>query len=289
MTHGKANALDIEFCEALAAQFRRAAHVRRQGRRADRAGHDLFRRRRSKRLSAGGADYVASVSAGAARSSTTRCSFTQAGDRGDQRPRHGRRRVLACLRRPPHHGARAGRIGVTEMLVGVPFPALAFEIVRFAVPPRYLTRVHAERRDLSDRRGAGAKAGSTRWSSRTRCWSARMAVAQVLCGAVAGGLRADQGADPPAGERAHGAKRRGDRQGGDRNLDRAGNAGARRRLCGEDACGSKLAATGLATIVIRCRYFAHAGMNQFRLRRGGAVFAAWSRGLRQPLDSAWPL
>jgi enoyl-CoA hydratase len=32
-----------------------------------------------------------------------------------------------------------GRIGVTEMLVGVPFPALAFEIVRFAVPPRYLS------------------------------------------------------------------------------------------------------------------------------------------------------
>jgi enoyl-CoA hydratase len=31
-----------------------------------------------------------------------------------------------------------GRIGVTELLVGVPFPALAFEIVRAAVPTRYL-------------------------------------------------------------------------------------------------------------------------------------------------------
>jgi enoyl-CoA hydratase len=31
-----------------------------------------------------------------------------------------------------------GRIGVTELQVGVPFPALAFEIVRFGVPPRYL-------------------------------------------------------------------------------------------------------------------------------------------------------
>ena len=27
---------------------------------------------------------------------------------------------------------------MTEILVGVPFPALAFEIVRFAAPPRYL-------------------------------------------------------------------------------------------------------------------------------------------------------
>jgi len=32
----------------------------------------------------------------------------------------------------------SGRIGVTELLVGVPFPALAFEIVRAAVPTRYL-------------------------------------------------------------------------------------------------------------------------------------------------------
>jgi enoyl-CoA hydratase len=38
--------------------------------------------------------------------------------------------------------ARAGgRIGVTELLVGVPFPVLAFEIVRLAVPPRYLAEV----------------------------------------------------------------------------------------------------------------------------------------------------
>jgi enoyl-CoA hydratase len=32
----------------------------------------------------------------------------------------------------------SGRMGITELLVGVPFPALAFEIVRFAVPGRYL-------------------------------------------------------------------------------------------------------------------------------------------------------
>ncbi|HEY0301482.1 MAG TPA: enoyl-CoA hydratase-related protein, partial [Rhizomicrobium sp.] len=41
----------------------------------------------------------------------------------------GDRRIMA---------ANSGRIGITEMLVGVPLPALAFEIVRFAVPPRYL-------------------------------------------------------------------------------------------------------------------------------------------------------
>ena len=47
LTHGKANALDIEFCEALAARFMELRDVRRQGRGADRAGQDFFRRRRS--------------------------------------------------------------------------------------------------------------------------------------------------------------------------------------------------------------------------------------------------
>jgi len=32
-------------------------------------------------------------------------------------------------------------MGVTELLVGVPFPALPFEILRFAVPARYLPEV----------------------------------------------------------------------------------------------------------------------------------------------------
>jgi enoyl-CoA hydratase len=34
-----------------------------------------------------------------------------------------------------------GKISLSEVLVGVPFPALAFEIVRFAVDPRYLPEV----------------------------------------------------------------------------------------------------------------------------------------------------
>ena len=30
-----------------------------------------------------------------------------------------------------------GRIGITELLVGVPFPALAFEVMRFVAAPQY--------------------------------------------------------------------------------------------------------------------------------------------------------
>ncbi|MDO8878322.1 MAG: enoyl-CoA hydratase-related protein, partial [Pseudolabrys sp.] len=46
--------------------------------------------------------------------------------------------VLAACADRRIMAAGPGRIGITEMLVGVPLPALAFEVVRFAVPPRHL-------------------------------------------------------------------------------------------------------------------------------------------------------
>jgi enoyl-CoA hydratase len=46
--------------------------------------------------------------------------------------------VLACSADRRIMARGGGRMGITELLVGVPFPALAFEIVRFAVPQRYL-------------------------------------------------------------------------------------------------------------------------------------------------------
>jgi enoyl-CoA hydratase len=46
--------------------------------------------------------------------------------------------VLACAADRRIMARANGRIGVTELLVGVPFPAMAFEIMRFAVPARHL-------------------------------------------------------------------------------------------------------------------------------------------------------
>ncbi|HEY1474531.1 MAG TPA: enoyl-CoA hydratase/isomerase family protein [Pseudolabrys sp.] len=138
LTHGKANALDIEFCEALAGHFielcgsdAKAVVVTGQGKIFS-AGVDLIR------LSEGGADYirrflpalhklydavfyhpkpvVAAIN-----------GYAVAGGC-----------VLACCADRRIMARESGRIGVTELLVGVPFPALAFEIVRFAVPPRHL-------------------------------------------------------------------------------------------------------------------------------------------------------
>ncbi len=136
MTHGKANALDIEFCEAAAALFDQLrtsdakAIVLTAPGTIFSAGVDL------KRLNAGGADYVRAFLP----------SLHKLYDAVFFHPKPviaainghamaGGAVLAACAdRRIMAEGN--GRIGITEMLVGVPFPALAFEIVRFAVPER---------------------------------------------------------------------------------------------------------------------------------------------------------
>jgi enoyl-CoA hydratase len=142
MRHGKVNALDTEFCEALAARFQelaasseaKAVVLTAEGK-VFSAGVDLVR------LSGGGADYVRrflpslhklydavffhpkpAVAAINGHAIAGGCVLASCADR----------RVMA---------RGAGRIGVTELLVGVPFPARAFEVVRFAVPPQYLAEV----------------------------------------------------------------------------------------------------------------------------------------------------
>lgn len=140
MSHGKANALDIEFCQALTAlfvQLRTSADVRAvvltgQGKMFS-AGVDL------KRLSAGGADYVVEFlpTLHALYEAVFFCPKPVIAAINGHAIAGGA--VLAACADRRVMASEAGRIGVTELQVGVPFPALAFEIVRFAVPSRYLT------------------------------------------------------------------------------------------------------------------------------------------------------
>jgi enoyl-CoA hydratase/carnithine racemase len=46
--------------------------------------------------------------------------------------------ILACTADRRLMSRGAGRIGVPELLVGIPFPTIAFEIVRFAVPAHHI-------------------------------------------------------------------------------------------------------------------------------------------------------
>jgi enoyl-CoA hydratase len=138
MTHGKANALDIEFCDALAARFNdlrkpdtKAVVLTGQGRIFS-AGVDL------KRLSAGGADYIRRFLPALHRLYEAVFFYPKPVIAAVNGHAIAGGCVLACCADRRIMARDAGRIGVTEILVGVPFPALAFEVVRFAVPPRYL-------------------------------------------------------------------------------------------------------------------------------------------------------
>jgi enoyl-CoA hydratase len=138
LAHGKANALDIDFCGQLAARFieLRAADARAviltgQGRIFS-AGVDLLR------LSAGGAEYVRKFLPALHDLFDAVFHYPKPVVAAINGHAIAGGCVLACCADRRIMARESGRIGVTELLVGVPFPALAFEIVRFAVPPRYL-------------------------------------------------------------------------------------------------------------------------------------------------------
>jgi enoyl-CoA hydratase len=136
--HGKANAIDVELCEALEKCFEElrgsaapAVVVTGQGRMFS-AGVDLLR------LSAGGADYVRKLPPALHRAFEAVFFHPKPVVAAINGHAIAGGCVLACCADRRIMARAGGRIGVTELLVGVPFPALAFEAVRFAVPARYL-------------------------------------------------------------------------------------------------------------------------------------------------------
>jgi len=138
IAHGKANALDIELCDALAKCFdelragsARAVVVIGHGRMFS-AGVDLVR------LSSGGADYVRAFLPALHRLYDAVFFHPKPVVAAINGHAIAGGCVLACCADRRIMARGSGRIGITELLVGVPFPALAFEIVRFAVPGRYL-------------------------------------------------------------------------------------------------------------------------------------------------------
>jgi len=138
MAHGKANALDVEFCEALATQFAklrdastRAVVLTGQGRMFS-AGVDLLR------LSDGGAPYVRRFLPALHRLFEAVFFFPKPVVAAVNGHAIAGGCVLECCADRRIAAKDGGRIGVTELLVGVPFPPLAFEVMKFASPPRYL-------------------------------------------------------------------------------------------------------------------------------------------------------
>jgi enoyl-CoA hydratase len=139
LTHGNANALDIELCEALAARFMelrvsdaKAVVMTGQGKIFS-AGVDL------KRLSEGGAGYVRKFLPALHKLYDTVFHFPKPVVAAINGHAIAGGCVLACCADRRVMANDGGRIGVTELLVGVPFPALAFEIMRHATPPYFFS------------------------------------------------------------------------------------------------------------------------------------------------------
>jgi len=137
MNHGKANAMDLEFCDELTAQFAEIRHTSAQSvvitgtGRIFSAGVDLLRV-----LSEGPAYLEHFLPALTSLFETVFC-FPKPVVAAINGHAIAGGCVLACAADHRIMAREPGRIGVTELLVGVPFPAIALEIMRFAAEPQH--------------------------------------------------------------------------------------------------------------------------------------------------------
>jgi enoyl-CoA hydratase len=141
LAHGKANTLDTEFCRAITGEFARlkkspaeAVVITAEGPIFS-AGVNLIR------ASQGGAKYLRTFLPALNKMFDAVFNFHKPVVAAVNGHAIAGGCVLAacCDYRMMARGN--GRIGVTELLVGLPFPALAFEVMRFVTGPRYFAEL----------------------------------------------------------------------------------------------------------------------------------------------------
>jgi len=135
LAHGKVNAMSMEFCEALIARFAeissaRAVVMTATGRTFS-AGVDLVR------LLEGGAPYVRKFLPVLSNMFVTVFSHPAPVVAAINGHAIAGGCVLACAADKRLMARDSGHIGVTELLVGVPFPPAAIEIMRCAAAPQF--------------------------------------------------------------------------------------------------------------------------------------------------------
>jgi enoyl-CoA hydratase len=138
MAHGKANALDLELCEALTAQLDDCARsdagalvLTGEGRMFS-AGVDLLR------LLNGGGGYVRTFLPSVNKMFETLFSFPRPVVAAVNGHAIAGGCVMTCAADYRMMAREPGRIGIPELLVGVPFPVVPLESMRFAAPRQYL-------------------------------------------------------------------------------------------------------------------------------------------------------
>jgi len=135
LAHGKVNAMSVEFCEALTARFAeissaRAVVMTSTGRTFS-AGVDLMR------LLEGGAPYIREFLPALTTMFSTVFSHPAPVVAAINGHAIAGGCVLACAADKRLMARDGGRIGVTELLVGVPFPFVAMEIMRCAIASQF--------------------------------------------------------------------------------------------------------------------------------------------------------
>ena len=181
MAHGKANALDTEFCDALTGQF------------------DELRKRRSRAPSSSPGRAASSRPASTCSRSSKAApdylreflpALNKMYDAVFFHPKpvvaaiNGHAIaggcVLACCADYRLMARGTAASGVTELLVGLPFPALAFEVMRFVTPPQFFPDVIFSGATFPPERTRSSAACSTRSSSRTRCMERALEAGETL-------------------------------------------------------------------------------------------------------------
>ena len=138
MTHGKANALDVEFCEALTLRLEEYRHGSTQALvlighgQIFSAGVDLLR------VLEGGSAYLTTFLPALRTVFETLFGYPKPVVAAINGHAIAGGCVLACATDYRLMAQETGRIGVSELLVGVPFPTIALEIMRGAVAPQHL-------------------------------------------------------------------------------------------------------------------------------------------------------
>jgi enoyl-CoA hydratase len=138
MAHGKANALDVEFCQAVAKALdeqrdsaARAVILTGSGTIFS-AGVDLVR------ISAEDEGYVRRFLPALHKMFEAAFYLPKPLIAAVNGHAIAGGCVLACCADARIMARGQGRMGITEILVGVPFPALAYEVMRYAANPQYL-------------------------------------------------------------------------------------------------------------------------------------------------------
>ncbi|HNO09359.1 MAG TPA: enoyl-CoA hydratase/isomerase family protein [bacterium] len=139
MQHGKANALDIEFCHALAHAVDNLRHVEVHGLILTGTGTMFSAGVDLPRLIKSGPEYIPEFLAALHHTFETLFTFPKpmiAAINGHAIA--GGCVLAACA---DYRIMAGGRIGVSELRVGVPFPVSALEIMRSVVPQKFLSEV----------------------------------------------------------------------------------------------------------------------------------------------------